>query len=255
MVLAWAGMFVVYVSAMGLAHGPLWDNELIGVSSTDADGLCFVGNSQPGREWCYSFEEAPAIADLTTGDCARLDGPSMSFTIEESEKVPCPNDASRLTPEVPTLPAIEVAELESRGLVFEFVETESDFGRWCGGALVQEVGVIVSEATYDVDDIWWECWGRPPEMNASDEPEVEVFEDLDALDEGALIVGWAPPEIAEVVIRDGAEVLRFDLTATGGRFGTRMLASEGEWSLSVSSRSGESWSCPWVVDGAVQCAN
>ncbi len=172
---------------------------------------------------------------------------------DEAESAACPNDTSRLTPEVPTLPATEVAQLESRDLMFEFVQTESDFGRWCGWALVRERGVIVNAATYEVDETWWECMGRPPGVDPANDPEVEIFEDLHALDEGALIVGWAPHEIVEVTIRDGSDVLRFDVTTTGGRFGTRMLARPEDWSLTVSSQSGETWSCAWVVDEKVRC--
>ncbi|MCP4386048.1 MAG: hypothetical protein GY798_32360, partial [Hyphomicrobiales bacterium] len=89
-----------------------------------------MGEDYPGRERCYPIEEVPAIADLSVGDCAQIDLRPISGEVEvdEAESAACPNDTSRLTPEVPTLPATEVAQLESRDLMFEFVQTESDFG-------------------------------------------------------------------------------------------------------------------------------
>ncbi len=254
-VVGFFGIVLLFLYAWGQAHGPIWDNELIRVSEADDEGLCFVGDSQPGREWCYSFDEAPSLASLDESDCARISGSSMSFVIEEVQPEGCPDDVSRLVPEVPVLPATEVGRLESRDLAFDFVEARSDFGRWCGGAVVRENGVVVSQATYEVDDTWWVCWGRSPEMNALDEPEVEVFEDVDALETGTIIVGWAPREITEVLIHDGDEELRFDVTTTGGRFGTLMTTTPENWTLTVSSRSGEVWACPWIVDGGVQCRN
>ncbi len=172
---------------------------------------------------------------------------------DEAESAACPSDTSRLTPEVPTLPATAVVQLESRDLMFEFVETKSDFWRRCGWALVREGGVLVNAATYEVDETWWECWGRPLGMDPADDPGVEVFEDLQALDEGALIVGWAPHEIVEVTIRDGSDVLRFHVTTPAGRFATRLLARPEDWCLTVSSQSGETWSCAWVVHERAAC--